>query len=107
MNYRMPTFSEPFEPETETEIVDIGNGDGLALLQAVYRSTSRPLAVRLRAAIAALPFERPKLAVVARVEGRDLASALDQAIERSRVRPKLIEAEKISAASLLSDYAAK
>jgi len=96
MNYRMPTFSGPSTFETETEIeveaVDIADGDGLALLQSIYRSASRPLAVRLRAAIAALPFERPKLAVVAKVEGADFADQLDRAIARSKAaQPTTIE----------------
>ena len=93
MNYRMPTFSDPptFETETEPEIeaVDIGEGDSLALLQSIYRSASRPLAVRLRAAIAALPFEHPKLAVVAKVEGADFADQLDRAIARSKAKPPM------------------
>jgi hypothetical protein len=96
MNYRKPTFSDPstFETEIEPEIdaVDIADGDSLALLQSIYRSSSRPLAVRLRAAIAALPFERPKLAVVAKVEGADIAAQLDRAIARSKTaQPSTIE----------------
>jgi len=62
----------------------------LTLLQKVYRSPSVALMTRIRAAIAALQFEHPKLAVTATVEGGDFAFQLDQAIERSR---KVIEAK--------------
>jgi hypothetical protein len=41
-----------------------------------------------------LPFVHPKLSVVATFEGKDFASALDRAIERS-ARARLIEAEAI------------
>jgi hypothetical protein len=43
------------------------NGMSIDLLRAVYRSTSIPLPIRLRAAIAALPHEVPRLAVTALV----------------------------------------
>jgi len=62
----------------------------LTLLQKVYRSPPVALMTRIRAAIAALQFEHPKLAVTATVEGGDFAFQLDQAIERSR---KVIEAK--------------
>jgi hypothetical protein len=63
----------------------------------------------MRAAVEAAPYVHPKLsaAAVGHMSGDDLASALDLAIERSRARPKLIEAEKINAASLLSAHIAK
>jgi predicted pyridoxine 5'-phosphate oxidase superfamily flavin-nucleotide-binding protein len=57
----------------------------LKLLQAIYRSPAVALMTRMRAAIAAMPFEHPKLAVVATVDGNgDFALKLDQAVERSR-----------------------
>jgi hypothetical protein len=40
------------------------DGDSLALMQAVYRDISQPMPLRLDAAKAAIPFERPRLSSV-------------------------------------------
>jgi hypothetical protein len=68
------------EPE-----VEIGPaGTSLDLLQAIYRCHDQPLHVRMKAAIAALPYEHPKLAVTAVVDGtEDLGVRLSRAIQRS------------------------
>jgi hypothetical protein len=72
--------------------VDIGAaGDSLELLQAVYRDPAEPLARRMRAAIAALPFERPKLAVTVTTSSEDLAARLEAMRRRGSAQPKLIE----------------
>jgi hypothetical protein len=52
------------------------------LLRAVYRSPSIPLPVRMRAAIAALPHETPKLGVTVMVNDQDFATLLDARIKR-------------------------
>jgi hypothetical protein len=59
---------------------------GLALLQAIYRNPNQPLNARMRAAIEALPYENPKLSAVAHghFEGKDFATQLERAIERSK-----------------------
>jgi hypothetical protein len=51
----------------------------------------------MRAAIAALPFQTPKLAVHALISEHDMAARLDRAIERSKaVNGRMIEAKAIS-----------
>jgi hypothetical protein len=56
----------------------------LDLLQAIYRCPDQPLHTRMKAAIAALPYEHPKLAVTAVLDGtEDLGARLSRAIQRS------------------------
>ena len=52
----------------------------------------KPIAIRMRAAIEAMPFETPRVSAVAvgYLTGSDFASRLERAIERSN-RAKLIE----------------
>jgi hypothetical protein len=70
--------------ETEPEL-DVGaDGSSLDLLQAVYRDSQQPISRRMRAAIAALPFEHPKLSVVAALGPNDgFAAKLEDAIKRT------------------------
>jgi hypothetical protein len=66
-----------------------------ALLKAVYQNPEVPLPVRMRAAMACLPFESPKLAVTAVVTENDIATLLDKRIakyERMQ-KAKVIEAK--------------
>jgi hypothetical protein len=72
------------------------NGMSIDLLRAVYRSPSIPLPVRLRAAIAALPHEVPRLAVTALVNEQSFAELLDKRIKRmeamnGKPQPQIIE----------------
>jgi|SRR6516162_10073071 hypothetical protein len=84
------------------------NGTSLDLLQAVYRRTDLPLTTRMRAAIAALNYELPRLQVTAQISEQDFAAVLDRRIKRlqeMRLRDannaieanKLIEAEPVEA----------
>ena len=59
------------------------NGTSLNLLQAIYRSSAIPLMTRMRAAIAAIQFEHPKLAVMATIDGKDFGDQLERALKRS------------------------
>jgi hypothetical protein len=68
----------------------------LRFLQAIYRNPEVPLSVRMRAASIALPFESPKLAVVATVNAGDFADQLERAINASR---KIIEATPLISVS--------
>jgi hypothetical protein len=61
------------------------------LLKAIYLDDAQPLGRRMRAAIAALPFEVPKLTASSGSGGiRDFASQLEAARKRSG-RPVVIE----------------
>jgi hypothetical protein len=61
----LPDLSEPTVDEIELP----PDACSLDFLRAVYRDRGQPMQRRMRAAIEALPFERPKLAVVANVHG--------------------------------------
>jgi len=80
--------------------LDIGpTATALELLQAVYRSPSQELYTRMRAAMACLPFETPKLLATAIVSEGNFAELLDRRLKRLE-ELKLIEANgaKISEA---------
>jgi hypothetical protein len=65
----------------------------LEFLQAVYCNDQLPLSTRMRAAIAALPFEVPKLAVTAVVSEQDFATLLDRRLARiaeAKANPQII-----------------
>jgi hypothetical protein len=56
----------------------------LEFLRAIYSDPNQPVHRRMRAAIAALPFENPKLAVVASIgPNAGFAAQLEEAIKRS------------------------
>jgi hypothetical protein len=81
------------EKRANPEAIEISpNGISLDLLRAVYRNSSLPLQVRIRAAGLALLHEVPKLAVTAVVSERDFASLLDQRLKRIE-EMRLIEAQ--------------
>jgi len=91
----LPSFADPanLEPRAEPETIVIkANETSLDLLQAIYRCATLPLSTRMRAAMAAIQFEHPKLAVTANVSGdHEFGFRLDQAIQRSGTAPKVIE----------------
>ena len=67
----------------------------LDLLQAVYRNPDVPLSVRMRAAGMAIPYEFPKLSVVASVnDPAAFADRLEAAIRRSGINPRVIEQQR-------------
>jgi len=114
MLQREQGMSDLFDPQCLREAIDKPD-NALALLKAIYRNSEVALAVRMRAAIEALPFENPRLSAVAvgSVTGQDFARMLDAAILRSGkaqevgqlvelkaidVTPRPNEAEQVSAA---------
>jgi len=79
----MPSFADPanLEPKTDGSAIELEpNGTSLNLLQAIYRGS---LMTRMRAAIAAIQFEHPKLAVMATIDGKDFGDQLERALKRS------------------------
>jgi hypothetical protein len=55
----------------------------LEFLQKTYKGEIEPEGYQMRAAIAALPFESPKLSVVANINNHELGARLEQEIARA------------------------
>jgi hypothetical protein len=71
------------EPDAEDPSIGAG-ASSLDFLRAVYRSADQPMNRRMRAAVAALPFEHPKFAVIQTMSNsRDFAAQLEAARKRS------------------------
>ena len=67
-----------------------------ALLKAVYQCPEVPLSVRMRAAMACLPFETSKLAVTAQITEQDFATLLDRRLKRlEEMKANAIEATSL------------
>jgi hypothetical protein len=90
-----PTYEPPPEERERRSEIDLildAGDSSLEFLQKVYRNSALPLATRMRAAMAALQFEKPKLGVSLNYNvNDDFAAQLDRAIERSNGGMKLIE----------------
>ena len=68
------------------------NAMSLEGLQAIYRNPALPLTTRMRAMMAAVPYESPKLIATAIVNEGSFAELLDQRLKRIE-QMKLIEAK--------------
>jgi hypothetical protein len=101
-----PVRLPPPDAEGEAPAPDVGEvASSLELLKAVYADPLQPLHRRMRAAIAALPFEHPKLAVMA-MANVGPSAALEEAIQRTaalRAQRPLIEAGAQPADSCVAD----
>ena len=73
--------------------------NSLTFLQSIYNDPSEAKSLRMRAAIEALLFEFPKLAVTAQLNSETCAAAMERATRRSAKaieQPKAIEPEGTS-----------
>jgi hypothetical protein len=76
-------FADLFEDRKGEDPLQLSkDATSLDLLRIIYRCPDLGLPVRMRAAIAALPFEHPKLMVTAQVSESDFATLLDRRIKR-------------------------
>jgi hypothetical protein len=78
----MMNYLVDLQPEKPKEFQLPANGTSLDLLRAVYRNPTLPLPVRMRAAIAALPHEHPRLAVMAQISEQSFAEVLERRIKK-------------------------
>jgi hypothetical protein len=69
----------------------MGDVDALTTLQAVYQNPASSEVNRIKAAGAAIAYERPKLTVQLRVGPAVLGERLDQARPMKTIEPKVID----------------
>ena len=85
-----PIDSAGDDVNASIEVSLTDNSPSYALLKAVVMATDQPLSRRIRCAIAALPYEVPKVAVSAGGLNKDFAAHLERARLRSAAAPALI-----------------
>src|SRR5215813_13319979 len=94
----MPAFAR-LPKRREPEVDDPLKLDDKALsldgLQAIYRNPGLPLTTRMRAMIAAIPFESPKLLATAIIDERDFATLLYRRLKRIQ-QQRLLENKTIN-----------
>ncbi|AWO87703.1 MULTISPECIES: hypothetical protein [Bradyrhizobium] len=78
-----PVLDWPVVEVMEDTAPEVEGNTSLDFLQAVYRCADQPMHRRMRAAVAALPFEHPKLAVTAVVNGEGFGAKLEAARARA------------------------
>jgi hypothetical protein len=81
MTEAITSVLDKIETEQAAVISVSSKANSLEFLQTVYRNPALALPVRMRAAMACLPFEQPKLAVTAVVTEQDFATLLEQRIK--------------------------
>ena len=97
MSQSIASVMDRIEAEQATHISIGPNATSLELLQAVYRNPSLPLPTRMRAAMAALPFETPKLMAVAQITEQSFAEILERRIQNyQRLQNGIIEAKPLA-----------
>jgi len=86
------------EMESEVELMVGPSSGSLDFLRLVYSDPSQSINRRTRAAIAALPFEHPKLCVSANVDPTLALQRLERALKIARGEPLVIDgrAERIT-----------
>jgi hypothetical protein len=81
----------------KSEEASVPADDALSFLRSVYQCPALSLHVRMKAASLALPYESPKLAVTAVIEGKDFGTLLEERLKRiNGKKAKAIEAPKIA-----------
>jgi len=89
-------FPELIYKDQGNEQLDLGpTASALDLLEAIYRDPAQQLSIRIRCAMACLPFQSPKLLATAIINENDFATLLDQRLKRI-AEMKLIEAKPIA-----------
>jgi hypothetical protein len=89
---KLPSFADPANVMTKEEPPGEIDPSMTAhdYLKEVYQDPRLPTQVRMKAAIEALPFERPKLAVTGIIGGGDIAAMLDERLKRIAAEARTI-----------------
>jgi hypothetical protein len=72
-----------WEEEEGREVVLPNDATSLDFMRSVYRNPAQPMTRRMRAAVAALPFEHPKLAVTVSTDATGFAKQMEDIGRRS------------------------
>lgn len=83
--WRIPPLAREWVAPGQAEVLPAGSRTAHEFLEAIWNDPSVPLPLRIRAAVEALPSERPKLAATYSL-GEAMGRRLEEAIARSEGR---------------------